>query len=187
MASSTHPFARCKEQTRVHNERYDGLVSDLRALTDRMLICGMHVHAAIEDEELRIDLMNQATYFLPHLLARCPHRRRSGRATIPDSGLSADLLRRPAAHRLARIFFECRGLARNARPAWRQPVFARIRARSGGISDRAAVFPRSRCASATSARRWRTRSRSLRFIRRSWPRCSVRARKIRAGANTARS
>ena len=69
MASSTHPFARCKEQTRVHNERYDGLVSDLRALTDRMLICGMHVHAAIEDEELRIDLMNQATYFLPHLLA----------------------------------------------------------------------------------------------------------------------
>ena len=69
MASSTHPFARCKDQNRVQNERYDGLISDLRALTDRMLICGMHVHAAIEDEELRIDLMNQATYFLPHLLA----------------------------------------------------------------------------------------------------------------------
>ena len=69
MASSTHPFARCKDQNRVQNERYDGLISDLRALADRMLICGMHVHAAIEDEELRIDLMNQATYFLPHLLA----------------------------------------------------------------------------------------------------------------------
>ncbi|MEM8952377.1 MAG: carboxylate-amine ligase [Pseudomonadota bacterium] len=69
MASSTHPFARCKDQTRVQNERYDGLISDLRALADRMLICGMHVHAAVEDEELRIDLMNQATYFLPHLLA----------------------------------------------------------------------------------------------------------------------
>ncbi len=69
MASSTHPFARCKDQPRVKNERYDGLISDLRALTDRMLICGMHVHAAIEDEELRIDLMNQAAYFLPHLLA----------------------------------------------------------------------------------------------------------------------
>ncbi|MGI9498811.1 MAG: carboxylate-amine ligase [Geminicoccaceae bacterium] len=69
VASSTHPFARCKDQTRVQNERYDGLISDLRALADRMLICGMHVHAAIEDEELRIDLMNQATYFLPHLLA----------------------------------------------------------------------------------------------------------------------
>ncbi|MDX1581317.1 MAG: YbdK family carboxylate-amine ligase, partial [Alphaproteobacteria bacterium] len=35
----------------------------------RMLICGMHVHAGIEDEELRIDLMNQVSYFLPHLLA----------------------------------------------------------------------------------------------------------------------
>jgi carboxylate-amine ligase len=69
MASSTHPFARCRDQTRVRNDRYDGLISDLRALADRMLICGMHVHAAIEDEELRIDLMNQATYFLPHLLA----------------------------------------------------------------------------------------------------------------------
>jgi len=69
MASSTHPFARCRDQARVQNERYDGLISDLRALADRMLICGMHVHAAIEDEELRIDLMNQATYFLPHLLA----------------------------------------------------------------------------------------------------------------------
>jgi len=69
LASSTHPFARCKDQARVRNERYDGLISDLRALADRMLICGMHVHAAIEDEEVRIDLMNQATYFLPHLLA----------------------------------------------------------------------------------------------------------------------
>ena len=69
MASSTHPFARCKEQSRVENERYNGLISDLRALADRMLICGMHVHAAVEDDELRIDLMNQATYFLPHLLA----------------------------------------------------------------------------------------------------------------------
>jgi glutamate---cysteine ligase / carboxylate-amine ligase len=33
------------------------------------VICGMHVHAGIEDDDLRIDLMNQATYFLPHLLA----------------------------------------------------------------------------------------------------------------------
>ena len=28
----------------------------------------MHVHVGIEDDELRIDLMNQARYFLPHLL-----------------------------------------------------------------------------------------------------------------------
>ena len=69
IAASTHPFARALDQQRVINERYDGLLSDLRAQLDRLLICGMHVHTAIEDEELRIDLMNQATYFLPHLLA----------------------------------------------------------------------------------------------------------------------
>jgi len=28
----------------------------------------MHVHVGIDDDELRIDLMNQARYFLPHLL-----------------------------------------------------------------------------------------------------------------------
>jgi len=35
----------------------------------RMMICGLHVHVGIEDDDLRIDLMNQLTYFLPHLLA----------------------------------------------------------------------------------------------------------------------
>ena len=34
----------------------------------RRLRGGMHVHVGIEDEELRIDLMNQVRYFLPHLL-----------------------------------------------------------------------------------------------------------------------
>ena len=34
-----------------------------------MLLCGMHVHVGIEDDDLRIDLLNQFSYFLPHLLA----------------------------------------------------------------------------------------------------------------------
>ena len=29
----------------------------------------MHVHVGIEDDDLRIDLLGQAAYFLPHLLA----------------------------------------------------------------------------------------------------------------------
>ena len=93
MASSTHPFARCKDQARVQNERYDGLISDLRALADRMLICGMHVHAAIEDEELRIDLMNQATYFLPHLLALSTSSPFWEGDNTGTESVSADLLR----------------------------------------------------------------------------------------------
>jgi carboxylate-amine ligase len=35
----------------------------------RLVICGMHVHVGLGDDELRIDLMNQIRYFLPHLLA----------------------------------------------------------------------------------------------------------------------
>ena len=35
----------------------------------RLLICGMHVHVGIENNEQRIDLMNQVLYILPHLLA----------------------------------------------------------------------------------------------------------------------
>ena len=34
-----------------------------------MIICGMHVHVGLDDDELRIDVMNQLTYFVPHLLA----------------------------------------------------------------------------------------------------------------------
>ena len=35
----------------------------------RLLICGMHVHVGLGDDTLRADLMRQASYFLPHLLA----------------------------------------------------------------------------------------------------------------------
>lgn len=69
IAASTHPFAKWRNQKKVEKERYIGLARDMQTLSDRLVICGMHIHAAIEDEELRIDLMNQATYFLPHLLA----------------------------------------------------------------------------------------------------------------------
>jgi len=34
-----------------------------------MLIFGMHIHIGIEDKDLMIDVMDQARYFLPHLLA----------------------------------------------------------------------------------------------------------------------
>jgi carboxylate-amine ligase len=69
IAASTHPFANWRAQKKVEKERYRVLARDMQALASRLVICGMHVHAGIEDDELRIDLMNQATYFLPHLLA----------------------------------------------------------------------------------------------------------------------
>ena len=69
IAASTHPFAQWTEQRHTEKERYFALARDLQALARRLLICGMHVHVGIEDEDLRIDLMNQVGYFLPHLLA----------------------------------------------------------------------------------------------------------------------
>lgn len=69
MAASTHPFAQWGRQKHTSAPRYDLLDQDMGGAIRRMLICGMHVHAGIEDKDLRIDLMNQMRYFLPHLLA----------------------------------------------------------------------------------------------------------------------
>ncbi len=69
IASSTHPFAHWTEQHHTNKERYNLLAQDLQLVARRMIISGMHVHIGIEDDELRIDILNQAKYFLPHLLA----------------------------------------------------------------------------------------------------------------------
>ena len=69
IAASTHPFANWEQQKHTPKERYDALARDMGGAARRMLICGMHVHAGIENPDLRIDMMNQVSYFLPHLLA----------------------------------------------------------------------------------------------------------------------
>jgi len=69
MAASTHPFAEWSRLTHTNKERYNALADDLKMVVARLVICGMHVHVGIEDEDLRIDLMAQLTYFLPHILA----------------------------------------------------------------------------------------------------------------------
>ncbi len=69
VASSTHPFSRWADQKQTQKERYESLTTEMQAAARRLVICGMHVHVGINDDELRIDLMNQMSYFLPHLLA----------------------------------------------------------------------------------------------------------------------
>jgi glutamate---cysteine ligase / carboxylate-amine ligase len=69
IAAATHPFARWEAQKTTERVRYRSLESDLQGVGRRLAICGMHVHIGIPDDELRIDLLNQAAYFLPHLLA----------------------------------------------------------------------------------------------------------------------
>lgn len=69
IASSTHPFSHWRDQKHTPKDRYESLTAEMQGAARRLVICGMHVHVGIADDSLRIDLMNQAAYFLPHLLA----------------------------------------------------------------------------------------------------------------------
>ena len=68
IAASTHPFAHKSSLETTPKARYQALARDFAGIGRRLAISGMHVHVGIEDDDLRIDLMNQARYFLPHLL-----------------------------------------------------------------------------------------------------------------------
>lgn len=69
IASSTHPFANWANQETTNDPRYMRIRADYQQVARQLVICGMHVHVGVADNHLRIDLMNQARYFLPHLLA----------------------------------------------------------------------------------------------------------------------
>ena len=69
VASSTHPFANWAQQETTPDPRYLRIRTDYQQVARQLVICGMHVHVGIADDHLRIDLMNQVRYFLPHLLA----------------------------------------------------------------------------------------------------------------------
>ncbi len=68
-AASTHPFSSWMEQDVTPMERYLKAQAEMAELARRLLIFGMHVHIGFDDRELLIDVMDQARYFLPHLLA----------------------------------------------------------------------------------------------------------------------
>ncbi|MCP4415179.1 MAG: carboxylate-amine ligase [Chloroflexi bacterium] len=72
-AASTHPFARWDEQSITEGVRYKELLDDKQDVAKRLLIFGMHVHVGfggdVESKNLMIEIMNQARYFIPHLLA----------------------------------------------------------------------------------------------------------------------
>ncbi|UCH40603.1 MAG: carboxylate-amine ligase [Gammaproteobacteria bacterium] len=69
IAASTHPIADWDLQKHTEKDRYNILAQSMQTVARRLLICGMHVHVGIEDDDLRVDLMGQVSYFLPHLLA----------------------------------------------------------------------------------------------------------------------
>lgn len=69
VAASTHPFAEWHLQRQTHKARYDLLFRDMQSLARRLMICGMHVHVGIEDDELRMTLLKQFSAYLPLILS----------------------------------------------------------------------------------------------------------------------
>src|SRR5712664_2211650 len=68
-AAGTHPFSSWIDQVISPGERYKNIVEELQQLARSLLIFGLHVHVAVPDRSSMISLMNEARYFLPHLLA----------------------------------------------------------------------------------------------------------------------
>ena len=68
-AAGTHPFSNWKDQIISPGARYESIVEELQQLARSLLIFGLHIHVAAPDKTSTIELLNEARYFLPHLLA----------------------------------------------------------------------------------------------------------------------
>ena len=68
-AAGTHPFSNWADQKIFPDERYHQVVEEMQLLARANLIFGLHVHIGIQDRTLAFQIMNEARYFLPHLLA----------------------------------------------------------------------------------------------------------------------
>jgi carboxylate-amine ligase len=69
VSAGTHPFSHWQEQKVTEKDRYKMLEEEMQDVIRNLLIFGLHVHIGIPDKDLRIEVMNEARYFLPHMLA----------------------------------------------------------------------------------------------------------------------
>ena len=108
VAAGTHPISHWKDQEITDRVRYTEIVNEMEDLARANLIFGLHVHVGVEDNEMRIQIMNGVRAFLPLLLALsvnspfwCARRtgvksvrstifKRFPRTQIPDSYYSWD-------------------------------------------------------------------------------------------------
>jgi carboxylate-amine ligase len=91
-AAGTHPFSNWADQKIFPDPRYDQVVEEMQLLARANLIFGLHVHVGIADRVLAFQILNEACYFLPHLLALSTNSpfwlgRNSGFEELPVQGL----------------------------------------------------------------------------------------------------
>jgi carboxylate-amine ligase len=68
-SAGTHPFSKWQDQPITDDPRYHNIINEMQDAARSNLIFGMHCHVGIENREIGLQLMNQATYFLPHIFA----------------------------------------------------------------------------------------------------------------------
>jgi len=69
VSAGTHPSAHWSEQELTDRDRYTDMEEEYQDVGRSILIFGLHVHVAVADKELAINIMNQVRNWLPHLLA----------------------------------------------------------------------------------------------------------------------
>lgn len=69
VAAGTHPFAQWQDLEITEHERYVELERNLQEIARSIAVYGLHVHVGVDDRDAGIEIMNEARYFLPHLLA----------------------------------------------------------------------------------------------------------------------
>ncbi len=69
VSAGTNPTGRWYDQVRSPGERYDTLEEMLQDVARSILIYGLHVHVGVADEARRVEVVNQARTYLPHILA----------------------------------------------------------------------------------------------------------------------
>jgi carboxylate-amine ligase len=68
-SAGTHPFSHWRDQRITELDRYKMIEDEMQDVVRELLIFGMHVHVGIQDPQSRVEVVNEARYFLPHLLA----------------------------------------------------------------------------------------------------------------------
>jgi glutamate---cysteine ligase / carboxylate-amine ligase len=69
ISAGTNPGAHWTDQLVTPNPRYNELLEEFQDVGRSILIFGLHIHIAVENNEIAVILMNQLRTWLPHLLA----------------------------------------------------------------------------------------------------------------------
>jgi carboxylate-amine ligase len=68
VATGTHPLTKWQDQHLTEKRRYRAIQDDLQMLTQRNMLCGLHVHVQVPELRRRVEMMNRAIPFLPAFL-----------------------------------------------------------------------------------------------------------------------